>query len=126
MYFLTAAHTDVGIKKKVNQDSFCLKVASYKSEHVAFSRPGIVVVDEQQRFGVNQRARLADKNGHYHLLVMSATPIPRSLALVLYGDLDISRIDEMPPGRQRVDTYVVDGSYHERVNAFIRRIVENK
>ena len=95
------------------------------SEHVAFSRPGIVVVDEQQRFGVNQRARLADKNGHYHLLVMSATPIPRSLALVLYGDLDISRIDEMPPGRQRVDTYVVDGSYHERVNAFIRRIVEN-
>ena len=93
------------------------------SEQVTFSRPGIVVVDEQQRFGVNQRARLADKNGHYHLLVMSATPIPRSLALVLYGDLDISRIDEMPPGRQRVDTYVVDGSYHERVNAFIRKIV---
>lgn len=93
------------------------------SEGVAFAAPGLVVTDEQHRFGVNQRATLSEKNGHAHLLVMSATPIPRTLALVMYGDLDVSRIDEMPPGRQRVDTYVVDESYRARLDAFIRKNV---
>ena len=91
------------------------------SEGVSFAAPGLVVTDEQHRFGVEQRAVLAEKNSLTHMLVMSATPIPRSLALVLYGDLDISRIDEMPAGRQRVDTFVVDESYRERLNGFIRK-----
>ena len=91
------------------------------SEGVGFAAPGLIVTDEQHRFGVNQRATLSEKNRHAHMLVMSATPIPRSLALALYGDLSLSRIDEMPPGRQRVDTFVVDESYRERLNAFIAR-----
>ena len=94
------------------------------SEGVHFAAPGLVVTDEQHRFGVHQRATLSEKNGNAHLLVMSATPIPRTLALVMYGDLDVSRIDEMPPGRQRVDTFVVDESYRARLDAFIRKNVE--
>ena len=95
------------------------------SDGVEFSAPGLVVTDEQHRFGARQRALLSEKNAHAHLLVMSATPIPRSLALVLYGDLDLSKIDEMPPGRQRVDTFVVDESYRERLNGFIQKQVED-
>ena len=91
------------------------------SDGVEFIAPGLVVTDEQHRFGARQRALLSEKNAHAHLLVMSATPIPRSLALVLYGDLALSKIDEMPPGRQRVDTFVVDESYRERLNGFIRK-----
>ncbi len=91
------------------------------SDGVEFFAPGLVVTDEQHRFGARQRAKLSEKNAHAHLLVMSATPIPRSLALVLYGDLDISKIDEMPPGRQRVDTFAVDESYRERLNGFIEK-----
>ena len=94
------------------------------SDGVEFSAPGLVVTDEQHRFGARQRALLSEKSTHAHLLVMSATPIPRSLALVLYGDLDISRIDEMPPGRQRVDTFVVDESYRARLYGFIRRLTD--
>ncbi len=93
------------------------------SEGVEFAAPGLVVTDEQHRFGVNQRATLSEKNRNAHLLVMSATPIPRTLALVMYGDLEVSRIDEMPPGRQRVDTFVVDESYRTRLDAFIRKNV---
>ncbi len=93
------------------------------SEGVTFAAPGLVVTDEQHRFGVNQRATLSEKNRNAHLLVMSATPIPRTLALVMYGDLEVSRIDEMPPGRQRVDTFVVDESYRARLDAFIRKNV---
>ena len=89
------------------------------SEGVEFAAPGLVVTDEQHRFGVRQRATLAEKNALSHMLVMSATPIPRSLALAMFGDLNVSVIDEMPPGRQRVDTYVVDESYRERLDRFI-------
>lgn len=91
------------------------------SDGVEFSAPGLVVTDEQHRFGVAQRATLAEKSKLSHVLVMSATPIPRSLALVMYGDLDISKIDQMPPGRQRVDTFVVDESYRARLDAFITK-----
>ena len=91
------------------------------SDGVEFAAPGLVVTDEQHRFGARQRALLSQKNAHAHLLVMSATPIPRSLALVLYGDIDLSRIDEMPVGRQRVDTFVVDESYRVRLNGFIQK-----
>jgi ATP-dependent DNA helicase RecG len=93
------------------------------SSGVEFAAPGVVVVDEQHRFGVGQRATLAKKNPMCHVLVMSATPIPRSLALALYGDLDISALDEIPPGRQKVDTFVVDESYRERLNGFIEKQV---
>lgn len=86
--------------------------------------PGLVITDEQHRFGVNQRALLAEKNKHTHVLVMSATPIPRSLALVLYGDLKMSKIDEMPAGRQRVDTFLVDDSYRARLDGFIKKQVD--
>ena len=94
------------------------------SEGVEFARPGLVVADEQHRFGVNQRAILAEKNKLSHMLVMSATPIPRSLALSLYGNLNVSKIDQLPPGRQRVDTFAVDESYRERLNAFISKQIE--
>ena len=93
------------------------------SEGVQFSALSLVVTDEQHRFGVNQRAALTEKAKGTHLLSMSATPIPRSLALVMYGDIDISRIDEMPPGRQRVDTFVVDEGYRARLNGFIKKTV---
>ena len=91
------------------------------SEGVRFCDLGLVVTDEQHRFGVNQRALLSDKSRNAHMLVMSATPIPRSMALALYGDLDLSLIDEMPAGRQRVDTFVVNESYRERLNGFISK-----
>lgn len=95
------------------------------SEGVAFARLGLVITDEQHRFGVAQRAALAGKSGTaLHTLVMSATPIPRSLALVLYGDLDLSVLDELPPGRQKVDTFIVNESYRPRIDAFIRRHAE--
>ncbi len=95
------------------------------SDNVEFNNLGLVITDEQHRFGVRQRAILKDKSRSAHLLVMSATPIPRTLALTMYGDLDVSRINEMPKGRQRVDTFVVDESYRTRLNAFIEKQVEN-
>ena len=94
------------------------------SDGADFIKPGLVITDEQHRFGVNQRALLSEKNKHTHVLVMSATPIPRSLALVMYGDLAMSKIDEMPPGRQRVDTFLVDESYRARLDGFIRKNVD--
>ncbi len=95
------------------------------SEGVSFARAGLVVTDEQHRFGVSQRGVLTDRNEDAHMLVMSATPIPRSLALSMYGDLDVSKIDQMPPGRQRVDTFAVDESYRERLDAFIKKQVDS-
>lgn len=95
------------------------------SDGAEFIKPGLVITDEQHRFGVGQRALLSEKNKHTHVLVMSATPIPRSLALVMYGDLAMSKIDEMPPGRQKVDTFLVDESYRPRLDAFIRKNVDN-
>ncbi|MBQ7010274.1 MAG: DEAD/DEAH box helicase, partial [Clostridia bacterium] len=95
------------------------------SDGVKCDRLGLIVTDEQHRFGVSQRAALSDRGEETpHVLVMSATPIPRTLSLALYGDLDVSRIDEMPPGRQKVDTFAVNESYRERLNGFIRKNVE--
>ena len=91
------------------------------NESVRFARLGLVIEDEQHRFGVRQRAALAEKNESAHVLVMSATPIPRTLSLVTYGGIHVSRLDEMPPGRQVVDTFVVDEGYRARLNAFIRK-----
>ena len=94
------------------------------SESTVFSKLGLVIADEQHRFGVGQRAALSAKGQDPHLLVMSATPIPRTLALLLYGDLEVSIIDELPPGREPVDTFLVTESYRARLNAFIRKQVE--
>lgn len=93
------------------------------SADVEYSRLGLVVTDEQHRFGVNQRSALISKGAKPHVLVMSATPIPRTLALIIYGDLDVSILDEMPPGRQKVDTFAVNESYRARLNGFIRKLV---
>ena len=93
------------------------------SENVKFKNLSLVITDEQHRFGVNQRAALTAKGISPHVMVMSATPIPRTLALMIYGDLDISIINELPPGRQKVDTFAVSEKMRSRVNAFIRRLV---
>ena len=91
------------------------------SEDVGFKKLGLVVTDEQHRFGVEQRKLLTEKGENPHVLVMSATPIPRTLALIIYGDLDISMIDELPPGRQKIDTFAVDESYRKRIYDFLKK-----
>jgi len=93
------------------------------SEATQFSDLGLVIADEQHRFGVAQRAKLSAKGSDPHLLVMSATPIPRTLALLMYGDLEVSIINELPPGRKSVDSFLVGESYRPRINAFIRKQV---
>lgn len=92
-------------------------------DKVVFENLGLVITDEQHRFGVRQRAALGKKGVRPDMLVMTATPIPRTLALILYGDLDISIIDELPPGRKKVLTYAVDSSMRGRVYNFIRKQV---
>ena len=92
---------------------------------VTFHKLDLVIADEQHRFGVSQRAALSAKGQSPHLLVMSATPIPRTLALMVYGDLDVSILDELPPGRQSIDTFLVGESMRPRINAFIRKHAEN-
>ncbi|MDR1001850.1 MAG: ATP-dependent DNA helicase RecG [Oscillospiraceae bacterium] len=91
------------------------------SEGVEFSSLGLVITDEQHRFGVSQRAALINKGDNPHMLVMSATPIPRTLALIVYSDLDVSVLDEMPKGRQKVDTYRIDSPKRTRAYNFIKK-----
>ena len=93
------------------------------SAATVFHDLGLVIADEQHRFGVSQRSALSSKGSDPHLLVMSATPIPRTLALLMYGDLEVSVINELPPGREAVDTFLVGESYRPRINAFIRKQV---
>jgi ATP-dependent DNA helicase RecG len=89
-------------------------------EHVSFHKLGLAVIDEQHRFGVRQRLALSDLGANADTLVMSATPIPRSLALTIYGDLDLSVLEELPPGRQRIRTVLRDGKARAKVYDFIR------
>lgn len=93
-------------------------------ENVIFKNLGFVVTDEQHRFGVRQRKVISSKGENPDVLVMTATPIPRTLALILYGDLDISIIDELPPNRKKIDTFAVTKGMEERVNNFIRKQVD--
>lgn len=93
-------------------------------ENVVFKNLGLVVTDEQHRFGVRQRSVITKKGENPDVLVMSATPIPRTLALILYGDLDISIIDELPPNRKKIDTFAVTKSMEQRVNNFIKKQIE--
>ena len=114
-------------KRKVHEDAasgaldFVIGTHALLTESMRFARPALMITDEQHRFGVRQRAALAEKGENLHVLVMSATPIPRTLALVLYGDLDISAIDQLPPKRQKVSTFLVDESYRARLNGFIKK-----
>ena len=109
---------------ELGQVDFVVGTHALVSESTVFADLGLVIADEQHRFGVGQRARLSAKGDAPHLLVMSATPIPRTLALLMYGDLDVSVINELPPGREPVDTFLVGESYRARINAFIRKQVE--
>lgn len=93
-------------------------------EKVVFSNLALVITDEQHRFGVMQRETLVNKGRYPHTLVMSATPIPRTLALIIYGDLDITIVDELPPGRKAIETYLVNSNYHERLYSFIEKEVD--
>ena len=93
-------------------------------ENVVFKNLGLVVTDEQHRFGVKQRSTIASKSQNPDVIAMSATPIPRTLALILYGDLDISIIDELPPNRKKIETFAVRKNMEERVNAFIKKQIE--
>ena len=103
---------------------FAIGTHALISGGVAYANLGLVVTDEQHRFGVAQRTALAEKGEHPHTLVMSATPIPRTLALILYGDLDVSVINQLPPGRKPIETYAVTSAYYPRLYAFIRKQVE--
>ncbi|MBR5125891.1 MAG: ATP-dependent DNA helicase RecG [Oscillospiraceae bacterium] len=103
--------------------SFAVGTHALLTDATKFQNLGLVITDEQHRFGVAQRAKLSEKGQDVHLLVMSATPIPRTLALLMYGDLEVSILDELPPGREVVDTFLVGESYRPRINAFIRKQV---
>ena len=94
---------------------------SLLEENVVFKNLGLAITDEQHRFGVRQRSVINNKGESPDVLVMTATPIPRTLALILYGDLDISIIDELPPNRKKIDTFAVTKGMEERVNNFIKK-----
>ena len=119
---MTAAQKK-NIRQKIADGEYALVIGTHAllTETTVFSDLGLVIADEQHRFGVAQRAALLAKGERPHLLIMSATPIPRTLALILYGDLDVSVIDELPPGRQPVETFLVDERYRARLNGFIRK-----
>ena len=125
---LTGSISPAG-KKKVRQAlaageiDLIIGTHALLSQGVEFAKLGLMVADEQHRFGVAQRAALAAKGDSPHVLVMSATPIPRTLALIIYGDLDVSVIDELPPGRTPVETYVVREDKRARMYNFVRRLV---
>ena len=119
----TPAKTRRSILAQLASGEIALAIGTHAliSPDVQYQNLALVVTDEQHRFGVDQRAALGAKGNDPHLLVMSATPIPRTLALMIYGDLDVSLIDELPPGRQRIDTYAVNSSYHKRIYDFLRK-----
>ncbi|MBQ5905211.1 MAG: ATP-dependent DNA helicase RecG [Clostridia bacterium] len=106
---------------KSGESLFVVGTHALLTDDTEFSSLGLVITDEQHRFGVRQRGVLAFKGASPHTLVMSATPIPRTLSLIIYGDLDLSIIDELPKGRQKISTYAVDTSYHKRLYDFIKK-----
>lgn len=111
------------IKEKLANGEIDILIGTHAmlEEDVSFKNLGLVVTDEQHRFGVKQRAKIVAKGNNPDVIVMSATPIPRTLALILYGDLDISIINELPPNRKKIDTFAVGKSFEERVNHFIEK-----
>ena len=114
------------VAKKVESGDTKIIVGTHAliSEQTELGNLGLIITDEQHRFGVAQRKQLENKGKHPHTLIMTATPIPRTLALMVYGDLDISIIDELPPGRKKVDTFVVSEDMRQRIHAFIRKEID--
>lgn len=115
---------DILEKLKNGQIDILIGTHAILEDNVEFKNLGFVVTDEQHRFGVRQRAKISSKGINPDVLVMTATPIPRTLALILYGDLDISIINELPPNRQKVDTFAVTKGMEERVNNFIKKQID--
>ena len=111
------------IKRKLasGETDFVIGTHALIQKDVEFKDLAIAVTDEQHRFGVNQRAMLNSKGDNPHVLVMSATPIPRTLSLIVYGDLDISILDEMPAGRQKIETYLIDGEKRDRAYGYVKK-----
>ena len=108
------------IKEKLKMGEIDIIIGTHAliEDNVEFKNIGIVVTDEQHRFGVMQRSKLVNKGDHVDTLIMTATPIPRTLSLYLYGDLNVSTIDELPPGRQKIDTYYRDKNSRDKVYKF--------
>ncbi len=99
----------------------CIGTHALLTGDTVFGRLGLVITDEQHRFGVGQRAALQEKGEHTNVLVMSATPIPRTLAMIIYGDLELSVMDELPAGRRTIRTYLIDSSIRERAFGFVKK-----
>lgn len=112
---------DIKAKLKNGDIDIIIGTHSILEDDVIFNKLGLVITDEQHRFGVKQRAKISSKGINPDTLVMTATPIPRTLSLVLYGDLDVSIIDELPPGRTKVDTYAVNSNMEKRIMNFVKK-----
>ncbi|MCX8074464.1 MAG: ATP-dependent DNA helicase RecG [Clostridia bacterium] len=112
---------DINLKLRNHEIDIIFGTHSLIEDNIEFANLGMVVTDEQHRFGVEQRVKLNNKGKSVEVLIMTATPIPRTLALMLYADLDLSIIDELPPGRKLIKTYAVDKSYEHRINEFIKK-----
>ena len=111
---------DILERLKTGEIDILIGTHALLEDNVEFKKLGFVITDEQHRFGVRQRAKISSKGTNPDVLVMTATPIPRTLALILYGDLDISIINELPPNRQKIDTFAVRQNMEDRVNNFIK------
>lgn len=115
---------DILRRLEVGEIDILIGTHALLEENVVFKKLGLVVTDEQHRFGVRQRSIITQKGDNPDVLVMTATPIPRTLALILYGDLDISIIDELPPNRKKIETYAVTKGMDQRVNNFLKQQID--
>ncbi|MBQ6542885.1 MAG: ATP-dependent DNA helicase RecG, partial [Clostridia bacterium] len=125
----TGAKEKREIKRRLAEGETDLVIGTHAiiQDDVEFKNLGFAVTDEQHRFGVAQRGKLGMKGKNPHILVMSATPIPRTLSLIIYGDLDISILDEMPAGRQKIDTFAIDSDKRERAYGYVKKhLLEGK
>lgn len=119
---MTAKEKNAVLQRLKNHETdIVIGTHSLIQDKVELAKVGLVITDEQHRFGVRQRTMLSDKGGNPDILVMTATPIPRTLTLILYGDLDVSIIDELPPGRKKIETYFIDSSKKERFFNFVKK-----
>lgn len=122
----TKKRKEIIIEKLKNHEiDIIIGTHSLIEDNIEFKDLGLVITDEQHRFGVKQRMKLSNKGNMVETLVMTATPIPRTLSIMLYGDLDLSVIDEMPPGRSPVKTYAINESLEERLNEFIKKQIRD-
>ncbi|MDF2892952.1 MAG: recG [Clostridia bacterium] len=119
---LTSKEKNAVLQRVLNHEAdIIIGTHALIQDKVEFAKVGLVITDEQHRFGVRQRTVLSDKGSNPDILVMTATPIPRTLTLILYGDLDVSVIDELPPGRKKIETYFIDSSKKERFYNFVKK-----